>query len=69
MELKRELSNVATEGRALFQECRDVFISESNSAGVGIDVQAMVDEIEVKVYEGFLGLTDERAASKMALLE
>lgn len=36
MEIKRELAGVAAEGRALFQECRDVFIAESMSmAGLG----------------------------------
>ena len=35
----------------------------------GVDTQQLIDELETKVQEGFRGLTDERAASKMALLE
>ena len=67
MELKRELGDLPTEARALFQECRDVFISETQSSF--FDGQAVFDELESKVQEGFKGLTDERAASKMSLLE
>lgn len=29
MELRREYTDVAREGRYLYQECRDVFIAES----------------------------------------
>ena len=68
MEIKREFSDVTTDGKSLFQEARDVFIAESISMP-GVDTQQLIDELETKVQEGFRGLTDERAASKMALLE
>ena len=70
MDLKRELEDVATEGRSLFQECRDVFIAEMASQTIsGLDCQELIDELESKVQDGFRHLTDERAASKMAVLE
>ena len=71
MELRREYTDVATEGRYLFQECRDVFIAESvklqdstqKTMATSLDGQALIDELETKVHEGFRGLTDDRTAA------
>ena len=50
MELRRELEDVATEGRSMFQECRDVFIAEIGAMqqrilGLPADFQEVFSEI------------------------
>ena len=50
-------------------QAAEMAATASSSRILGLDSQELINELESKVQDGFRHLTDERASSKMAVLE